>query len=288
MDVPAALAACVTTADHYRVQIEAENVLSPLEVDGLRDAGLGRPARIWVDRLWSLCSRVARAPEPFRRHRLADDATYYEGTGATQGRVLVVGFAGVGGRMMMPAAPFLQGLPAERCDVVLLRDSDRNSFLRGVPGYAADFPSLAARIRADMPRGRHGEWRVLGTSAGGAAALALGALTGARQALSLGGGHPVGFALRDKARGLDGDALGRAVAMAPAWTRLVCAHGGACPGDSVRSRLLAMAVGGAVLEVEGANHHAVLGSLLWGGTLARFFSEVLLGDSLPEDGVWRP
>jgi hypothetical protein len=288
MDVKAALAACVTTADRYRVQIEAENLLAPLEVDALHDADLDPPARVWIDRLWSLCNGVARPRQAFRRLDLAANATYYEGPGAERGRVLVVAFTGVGLRLMMPVAPFLQGLPAERCDMVVLRDADRNSFLCGVPGYAQDFPALAARIAADIPSGRHAEWRTLGTSAGGAAALAMGAVAGARLALSLGGGHPIGFATRQGDRRLDYEALGSAVAAAQPGTRLVCAHGRACTKDIVRSRLLAMAVRGSVLEVEGVSEHAVLTPLMREGTLARFFSEVLLGDSLPEDGVWRP
>jgi hypothetical protein len=288
MDVLAALACCATAADHYRVQIDAENLLAPLEVDALRAAPLDPPARAWVDRLALLCTRVARQRQPFRRHDLAANAAYYEGTGAAAGRVLVVAFTGVGLRLMMPVAPFLQALPAERCDVVVLRDSDRNSFLRGVPGYAPDLAALAARIRADMPRGRHGEWRSLGTSAGGAAALTLGAWAGARLALSLGGGHPLARALRQPALGLDHAALDRAVAEAPPGTRLVCAHGRDSEHDSVRSRLLAMAVRGQVLEVEGIAAHAVLGGLVPRAALTRFLAEILLGDSLPADGVWRP
>jgi hypothetical protein len=189
---------------------------------------------------------------------------------------------------MMPVAPFLQALPAERCDVVVLRDPDRNSFLRGVPGYAPDLPALAARILADMPRGRHGDLRSLGTSAGGAPALALGARAGARLALSLGGGHPIGRSLRQPARRLDHAALDHAVAAAPPGTRLVCAHGRDFEHDSVRSRLLAMAIRGLVLEVEGVASHAVLGGLVQRGALSRFMAEILLGDSLPADGVWRP
>jgi hypothetical protein len=288
MDVPAALAACVTTADHYRLQIEAENLLAPLEVDALREAGLDPPARVWVDRLWQSSMLVAKPLKPFLRRDLGANATCYEGPGASEGRILVVCFTGAGLRPMMPVAPFLQALPAERCDVLVLRDPDRNSFLHGVPGYAPDFPALAARIAADVPSGRHAGWRAFGTSAGGAAALTLGAHVGAPLALSLGGGHPIGLAARLPARRLDHAMLDRAVAAAPPGTRLVCAHGLDCAKDAVRSRLLAMAVRGTVLEVEGVHEHAVLNGLLRLGTLPRFFSEVLLGDSLPEDGVWRP
>lgn len=288
MDVPAALAGCATAADHYRVQIDAENLLTPLEVDALRAAGPDPLARAWVNRLWAMCNLVALHRQPFHRRDLAAHATYYEGPGATGARTLVVAFTGVGLRPMIPIAPFLQALPADRCDVVVLRDPDRLSFLRGVPGYALDFPALAARIAADMPRGRHAEWRILGTSSGGAPALTLGALVGTPLALSLGGGHPLGFASRLAELGLDHAALRRAVAAALPGTRLVCAHGGACAKDRVRSRLLAMAVGGAVLEVEGVAAHAVIGALMQGGTLARFMAEILLGDSLPAEGIWRP
>lgn len=291
MDIVAALAGCVTTADHYRVQIDAENLIAPPEIDALRAEALPAPAKVWVDRLAMMCARIQATRQPYRRRDLAADASFYEGSGPPGApRSLVVGFTGVGLRMMMPTAPFLQALPAERCDVLVLRDSGRASFQRGVPGYADDLEGLATRLEADLPLSRYADRRCLGTSSGGAAALAFGALIGARVALSLGGAHPHAIARREGMEDIDRRAFDRLIAAGPPGvTRLVCAHGQESVRDSIRGRLLAMAVpGGKVLVVPGVADHAVLGGLVPRKALRRFFEEILLGETLPADGVWQP
>jgi hypothetical protein len=190
-------AACRTAADFYRVQIEAENILSPAEVAALDPAELPPPAAAWQARLSGMMGQVAPAVQAFRRRDLSDHASFFEGAGdAGAGRCLVVGFTGIALRMNVPAPVFLQALPAAACDVVILRDPGRAAFLAGVPGYAPDLPALAERLAADLPGGRHpGGWRCIGTSAGGAAALYFGRLAGARRAVSVDGGHPAGFSL---------------------------------------------------------------------------------------------
>jgi hypothetical protein len=291
MDVLTALAGCVTVADHYRVQIDAENVLAPAEVDALKAAPLPATARAWVDRLALMCNRIQAPRQRFRRRNLSVNAAIYEGEGPPGApRSLVVGFTGVGLRMMMPAAPFLQALPAERCDVLVLRDSERHAFLGGVPGYADGLAGLAARLEQDLPLARYADRRCVGTSSGGAAALAFGALIGARVALSLGGAHPSVMVRRAASGALDRTGFDRLIAAAPPGaTRLVCAHGDGSVRDSIRNRLLAMAVPGAeLLVVRGIAEHAVLGGLVPRKALGRFFEDVLLGDALPADGVWQP
>jgi hypothetical protein len=293
MDVRAALARCTTTADHYRVQIEAENRLSPAEVADLAAEAttLPEPARAWVGRLAAMCARIGGPMQPFRRRDIAANVSFYEGAGPPGApRRLIVTFTGVGMRPMMPTAPVLQGLPAQTCDVLMLRDSDRLAFLRGVPGYAADLPGLAARLEAEFPPAGYADRRCLGTSSGGAAALAFGVMTGARLALSLGGAHWRSLARRAGAGAVDHGTLDGLFAAAPMTaTRLVCAHGERAHRDSVRSRLLAMAVPGCrVLVVRGVAEHAILGGLVLPKALGRFLEEILLGDTLPADGVWQP
>jgi hypothetical protein len=291
MDFVAALARCATAADHYRVQMDAENIITPAEVDALGATALPEPARIWVDRLKVMCRRIQVPIQPFRRRDLAANATFYEGSGPPGApRSLVIGFTGVGLRMMMPVAPFLQALPAERCDVLVLRDPGRAHFMCGVPGYADDLPALAARLGDDLPLSRYADRRCLGASSGGAAALAFGALIGARLALGLGAAHPRAMTRRAGMAELDPQAFGRLIADAPPGaTTLVCAHGEESRRDSVRSRLLAMSMpGGRLLIVRGVSDHAVLAGLLPYKALGRFFDEILLGDTLPADGFWQP
>lgn len=293
MDVAAELARCATTADRYRLQIEAENDLTPAEVAALHAAApeLPEASRVWVEKLASMCRRIRDPIQPFRRRALAPAVSFFEGAAPPGApRALVVAFTGVAQRMMLPLAPFLQGLPADRCDVVVLRDPDRLAFLAGLPGYAADLPALAERLAADVPMARYAGIACVGTSAGGAASLAFGPLLGARLSLSLGGLHPRAMGLRGAARPVDRYVFDKLrAASPPAATRLVCAHGEDFLRDCVRSRLLAMTVPGSeVLVVRGVALHGVLAGLFLRNALARFMEEVLLDGVLPADGVWTP
>lgn len=293
MDVAAALAVCRTQADHYRVQLRAENVLEPAAAMALHERVETLPAQAheWVQRLAEMTQRIHPAAEPYRRHDLAENVNFYEGQGPTgASRSLVVGFTGVGQRMMVPIAPFLQGLPAARCDVVVLRDPGRTAYLTGVPGYAADLPALAARLERDIPTARYTDRRCLGTSSGVSAALAFGPVFGAVLALGLGGMSTAAMRLHQAPDGLDRRQFSRLLlAASPAPTRLVSAHGQACQRDAVRSLLLAMTIPACrPLAVAGVRQHGVVLGLYLADAWRRFAEEVLLGDALPADGIWRP
>lgn len=284
--LPERFAACRTAADFYRVQIDAENILSPAEVAALDPAALPPPAAAWLGRLRGMLLLAGGGAQAFRRRDLSDNATFYEGEGEGTPRCLVVAFTGIALRMNVPAPAFLQALPAAACDVVILRDPGRAAFLAGVPGYAADLPALAARLAADLPGGRHPAGiRCIGTSAGGAAALYLGRLVGARRAVSVDGAHPAGLKLRLAAE-VDRGALDAAVAgMPPGAEMLVAAHGISDPRDAVRGRLLAAGLPGAhALTIAVQGPHGLLGTLLARRLLARFLAEVLLADT-PRDAL---
>jgi len=172
----------------------------------------------------------------------------------------------------------------------VLRDPDRLAFLAGLPGYATDLPALAQRLAADLPMARYGARCCIGTSSGGAAALAFAPLIGAAVALSLGGLHAQAMALRNPAAPVDRYLFEKLRdAAPPATTRLVCAHGEDFLRDCVRSRLLAMTVPGSeVLVVRGVALHGVVAGLFQRNALARFLEEVLLDGVLPADGAWQP
>lgn len=292
MDLPVLFAACRTEADFYRVQIAAENLLAPAEVVALADraAELPAPARTWLARLAGMMRRAAPETEPYHRRMLAEHVQFYEGPGGGA-RCLVVGFTGVALRMNLPACVFLQGLPAAACDVLIIGDAARAAFLAGVRGYAPDLPALAARLARDVPGFAvyPGGIRCIGTSAGGAAALAFGRIVGARRAVSVDGAHPAALELRF-APDADPGALDRAVAGLPfGGTDLLVVHGEGHPRDAVRGRLLAAGLPGSrciAVRIEGA--HGLLGPLLARRALRRFLREVLLADApaagMPE--VW--
>lgn len=293
MDLRAAFAPCRTEADFYRVQIAAETLLAPAEIAALAPEGLPAPARAWRDRIMAMLHAVAPAIEPFRRRDLAESVTLFEGEAATGvPRCLVVAFTGIAQRMNIPAAAFLQALPAASCDVVLLRDPARAAFLTGVPGYAPDLGALATRLVADLPPGAHaGGLRCIGASAGGAAALYFGLLAGARRAVSVDGAHPSALRLRF-APEADRGALDAAIAgVEPRGTVLLSVHGASQAQDALRARLLALGLPGTRsigVAVEGG--HGLFGPLLAAGALRRFLAGILLADAPPHaiPDPWQP
>ena len=284
MDLPALLAQCRTEADFYRIQIDAENRLAPAEIAALAAEAdrLPEMARAWLKKIMPMLRRAGEVTQPYRRRMLTEHAILYEGPpdGAAP-RMLVLGFCGIAMRMNLPAPAFLQALPAASCDVLILADPSRQAFLEGIKGYAPSLPALVERIGRDAPAARYpGGLRCIGTSAGGAAALAFGVLAGARRAISVDGAHPAAMSLRDGANA-DRYAFDKAMAgRLPSATELICAHGAHHERDTVRGRLLAAGLPGArsmAIGIEGA--HGLLGPLLTRRLLARFFAEVLLSDT---------
>jgi hypothetical protein len=293
MDVAAALAACTTQAQHYRVQLHAENILPPAAALALcaQADTLPEDAQGWVQRLARMALQVRPKAEPYRCHDLTENVTFYEGQGpAGAPRSLVVAFTGVAQRMMLPTAVFLQGFSAARCDVLMLRDPTRTAFLAGVPGYAAGLPELLVRIGDDIPLARYADRRCIGVSSGVAAALAFGPMFGAAVALGLGGMQPAAMHLRQAPRGIDRRLFHRLLlATLPTTTRLVVAHGEACQRDVLLGSLLALTIPGCrVLSVAEVHQHGVVPGLHHAHAWPRFLDEVLLGDTLPADGIWRP
>ena len=282
MDVAAAVAACVTPADHYRRQLRAENRLAPAEVAALAAGAdaLPEPAQAWIERLMAMCRRVAPGIEAYRRHDLAPSVSFYEGQGPAA-RSLVVCFTGVAQRMTLPIAPFLQALPASRCNVVVLRDPMQRAFIEGVPGYAADLPALAARLARDIPAAWNGDRCCVGASSGSAAALAFASLAGARLGLGLGGVHPAEMMLRRAPEGIDRQVFDRLLAdSAPGAARLILAYGLGSERDALHARRLAATVPGVeLLGVMGVAVHGLLPDLLQQDRVAAFLGQTLLGDA---------
>lgn len=284
------LRALAPGAARQQRQILAENEEPPAVLAALLEQR-GRlppgPAG-WIDRMAGLMGLPGRPVQPFRRQDLAANALFYEGTGAAPRRLLVV-FGGRAQRPMMPVAAFLQHLPAERCDVLLLRDPARQSFLGGVAGYAERFAALAPRILADLPAARRAGIRCLGLSQGGAAGLYAGLLLDAEQAVAVGGLHPAPKLARLPVPGLDGWEMDRALEAAGrpgTATRLVCLHACGHERDAAGAAALRAALPAVrILAVAGTAEHNLVAEMLAAGTLAGFLGRVACGD-FADGGLW--
>lgn len=186
----AALGACKTAADFYRIQIDLQQHATPAEVAFLTTRPMRWPQEFdtWLDALFAMMTLNNRRIEPFSTRRLNDHISLYEGTGSRG--VLAIGFCGVAGLLFMPIPYLLQYFAAENTDVLVLRDPTRAGFIAGVRGYAGSFRDLMDGLRRDLNFPRYGDIRIFGTSGGGAAALAAGVLVGSARAVSFSGHLP--------------------------------------------------------------------------------------------------
>ena len=273
--------ACRTPADYYRLQIALENECSPEEVLALvepRDR-LPVPARKWIERLEGMMRRVNETIEPFTRVAVAENVQFYGRGGRPDGsRSLLLCFCGNFQRPLLPVPLFLQHVPAQDFDVVVFRDPTKMLFLDGVPGYLERLEELPDRLARDLPLNEYASVRCFGTSAGGAAALAAGAVLGAERALAFGGGHPSLSEGTLPSEGARIDAFDSVFGKAACTsTRMLALFGAQNERDRANAASLARAFEGVrVAEVPGVGGHNMFYELFESGELSPFLGRTLL------------
>jgi hypothetical protein len=283
MNVSGAFGACRTPADFYRLQIALENECAPVEI--LARVGpkerLPLPARKWIERLEGMMRSAGESLQPFERISLSENVQLYRMKGKqAAARSLILGFCGNFQRLMVPLPIFLQHIPADDFDVVVFRDPTKMLFLRGIPNYVPGLGELPARLARDLSLESYETLRCLGTSAGGAAALAAGAALGAERAFAYGGAHPYlseGTLPRDDADLNGFDPIFRESACLS--TRFRAFFGAQNQRDRENAASLAGAFKGVrMAEVPGVAGHNMFYELFERGELAGFLGRTLLGD----------
>lgn len=186
---------CVGRAQHYRRLIEVENLWTPHELQALVEvqSAFNDEIRVMLEKTAQLLLADGRPMRPFDRHDLTPEVTLYRdpAAGQEEERHLLIAFCGNANRMMLPTSVFLNQLPEQCFDVLMLRDPSMLHYLKGIQGFAADPMSLLERIREVRPVARYREISVLGTSAGGGPALYFAIALGAARGISVGGTLPV-------------------------------------------------------------------------------------------------
>ena len=282
MNFVEAFEACRTPADFYRLQISLENECAPAELLPAFDCRdkLPAPARKWIENLHAMMLRGGATVQPFTREVLAENARFYhDGSSSCSEKSLLVCFCGNYQRIMIQLPVFLQHIPACSFDVVVFKDPGKLFFLRGVPGYAPTLAALRERLGRDLCLERYASVRCLGTSAGGAAALAGGAVLGAERALSFGGGHPSRVAGELAGSGLTGsefdDVFGDADT---SRTRLRAFFGiGNSTDRETAASLCGAFCGVRAVPVAGVAGHNIFFELFSKGDLQGFLDRNLLG-----------
>ena len=274
-------AQCRTPADFYRLQIALENERTPLELleqFASRDE-LAPPVRKWISTLEDMMLRGSGLIQPFTRTSLSGNVQYYHAGPGNGTKSLLIGFCGNYQRLMMPLPLFLQHVPADLFDVVILKDPERNFFLQGVSDYASSLAELPERLDRDLSLTRYASVRCIGTSAGGAAALVAGTVFGAERALSFGGGHPARAAESLAARGLNGNELDFVFVNAErSCGRKLAFFGEANEIDRETAASLCRAYPGTrMAPVRSVSTHNIFFELFERRELAAFFADTLLG-----------
>jgi hypothetical protein len=130
-------------------------------------------------------------PTGYLRTEIASSVTLYSDPNFPPvGKSLLLAFGAAGGGLSMGTTMFLQLVPSEKFDVVLLRDRSSKHYLAGLGDYADDFPSLVDRLVKDFHSQRYARVVCYGTSIGGVPALRCGLLLGGVRAISISGRFP--------------------------------------------------------------------------------------------------
>lgn len=157
---------------------EADDKLTPLEVAQALKSDQSLPFAI------APLLRSGQRPAQFTRQDWSEDAAYFS---ANKGaKRLIVGFTGRALRLGVPISYFLQMLPDDRYDVIVLYDRDDLHYMHGIHGLG-DFAGSMARIRNFAEAQRYEEVIAFGSSGGGLPALRAGGLLGAHRSISVSG-----------------------------------------------------------------------------------------------------
>jgi hypothetical protein len=122
---------------------------------------------------------TGQEPRSFERRQVAPNVQLFSDPAHAAGsKTLLIGFAGRFGRLMIPNVGFVQCLPAESFDVLLMADPRARHFRDGLPGYGTSFRSLVDAIEADFPARDYRRRVAIGASMGGLPAVWCGLMAG--------------------------------------------------------------------------------------------------------------
>jgi hypothetical protein len=276
---------CVGRAEGLRRLIDLENELSPREMSSIWQGRYALPEHIIapLEKTIKTMARGARQPRAYGRTRISENANYYRAHRGTDSKTLLIAFCGNANRLMLPIPVFLQFVPEDSYDVLILRDPSRTGYLRGVPGFGDDLLKVAKTIRAKIDVASYCEVRCIGTSGGGAAALYTGLLLHARRAVSVGGRHrTVCKRVAEGDSEFTGDEFDVLLqGLGPTDTELFNIFGEHCERDIEGARSLEKYLGRLQpITVRDLAGHNVLAHLLQKGTLPNFFKRILFSGSV--------
>lgn len=219
---------------------------------------------------------AARALRPYASRAVSGDARFYRnlaGPGQTGARTLLIAFTDRIGSMTMPITSFLQHLPHDGMDVLVLSDASRNHYRGGCRGLGKSMPELRAALGGSVRA--YGATMAIGASMGGLPAVRFGLMAGAERAISI-GGRPWNDVTRIAGRAPIPPAFDLLCDCLRRKSRnLLFVHAAGHGADRAAATLLAGRTGGRTLGVMGLTNHAVLGHLWMRGAVPHFLATIL-------------
>ncbi len=128
-----------------------------------------------------------KLPQNYRREHVGRDVVLFRGEGQANQKSLIVTFCGRSQRPNMAWSLYLQYLPSQLFDVVILCDRANNHYYDGIADYAPDMLSLQRRLATDLRFAVYRRLYCYGTSSGGLPAIRFGLLAGADRSVAVGG-----------------------------------------------------------------------------------------------------
>lgn len=151
-----------------------------------KDSTLPDQSFTWLSQLYTWFNLRGQAdPEHFRRQKLLSDVTLYSTGGNTATKTLLICVTGKEGRMMMPLPIFLQNLDANAFDVIVMKDLTRNQYRYGLSSLGSDLFSMIREFGESINLNAYRTTTLLGVSAGGLPAIAIGLSLGFDRVVSV-------------------------------------------------------------------------------------------------------
>lgn len=284
--------------DIHRINIAFGNTMTPQEVVELEeslfvgdytlppmrddrtfsDRELMVAAREWIEQTLTHLKLMRKAEaEPFLRRDVRKSVTLYSDGGDPDDKTLIIALPGANHRLMMPIPSLLQALPADRADVLFIRDGTRSGYRQGLEGLASSIDTLGPAIPRIIDISRYRRLAGLGVSAGGLPSLLLGLQMGSGAVLVCGGGSPNDPRWVRPGQALPADTL-RAAAERGIDAKLTIAFGTHSDPDRASARDICACLGIEPLEVSSRSEevrHNILHPLALDGLLPAFLADRL-------------
>lgn len=262
-------ARCRTVNQFNRLHVDIENIAAPLELAAIRRKlrRQDRESRAWMRVLRHLDPSILSRPEPYQRRELAPSVLLFgDPSIPAEEKQVMIGFCGLGPRLMISIGFVLQALPASRWDVLfLIRRTGAPRYVEGM-GLAPDLAGLMDVLRRLAGLERYRRVVTLGASVGGHPAIEAAVHLGADRVVAL-GTRPSDAPLPSM----------------EAWTsrpHFAFVYGADHAKDADGARALAAHFGGELFPLPGIDQHSMLFALLRKHEL-RHSLPVFLGDEPP-------